>query len=254
MPETRNRVVIKEALSTDRAWSAYALGDLEPPLFEKTSWYLSDCSAPSIALLFRAFETPVLFAHGTLTGIDKILKEIENQERMFLSVRPDVLSLMQDKYSITAKQLMLRMVHHGNRISCNFSAVRLQPSQMPELKKLYADGEATNEAPDFFAQYMVEQGSFFGVFVGDELVAAAGTHLIAPEESIAAVGCVYTRRDHRGEGLGRIVTGAVTADLIRRGIDTIVLNVKKTNDAAIKVYERLGFQAYCEFYEGVATR
>ncbi len=254
MPETRNKNTIRKALSTDRAWSAYALGDLEPDLFEKTSWFLSDCAAPSIALLFRAFETPVLFTHGTAFGIEKILKEIENEKRMFLSVRPDVLALVQERFLVSDQQLMLRMVHHGTRVACNFSAVRLQSNQVSKLKTLYADGDETGEAPDFFAEYMVEQGSFFGVFDGDELAAAAGTHLIASDESIAAVGCVYTRRDHRGEGLGTIVTGAVTADLIKRGIDTIILNVKKTNDAAIKVYERLGFKRYCEFYEGVATR
>ncbi len=254
MPEIRNKDSIRKILSSERPWSAYALGDLEPPLFEKTSWIVSDDQTPAIALLFRAFETPVLFTHGSTSGIDKILKEIDSEKRMFLSVKGDILDLMQDTYSIRDKQLMLRMVHHGDRVSCNFSAVRLLPDQIDKLQKLYDDGASTGEAPDFFADYMVEQGSFFGVFDGDDLVAAAGTHLIASSESIAAVGCVYTRRDHRGEGLGTVVTGAVVADLIRRGIDTIVLNVKKTNTAAIKVYERLGFKAYCEFYEGLATK
>ena len=85
-------------------------------------------------------------------------------------------------------------------------------------------------------------------------IAAAGTHLVAPLESVAAVGNIYTRRDRRGRGLGTAVTAAVTAELRRRGVRTIGLNVNQRNATAIGLYERLGFVRYCAFVEGVATR
>ena len=98
---------------------------------------------------------------------------------------------------------------------------------------------------------MVTDGVFHGIHEGPALVAVAGTHLVAREEGVAAIGNVYTRRDRRGRGLGRLMMNAVLGDLA--GIETIGLNVRADNDAALHLYESLGFARHCEFYEGVAT-
>ena len=74
---------------------------------------------------------------------------------------------------------------------------------------------------------------------------------MAREEGAAAIGNVYVRRDRRGRGLGRVVTAAVLTGLA--GIETIGLNVRADNSAALRVYESLGFARHCEFYEGLAT-
>jgi len=84
------------------------------------------------------------------------------------------------------------------------------------------------------------------------LIAAAGTHLFAPEEGAAAIGNVYTRRDRRGRGLSRIVTSAVLHRL--RHLKTVGLNVRNDNAAAIRVYESLGFVKHCDFFEAIARR
>jgi ribosomal protein S18 acetylase RimI-like enzyme len=52
--------------------------------------------------------------------------------------------------------------------------------------------------------------------------------------------------------LGRSVTSAVIDSL--RDIDTIGLNVRANNAAAIRLYESLGLARHCEFYEAVATK
>ena len=44
------------------------------------------------------------------------------------------------------------------------------------------------------------------------------------------------------------------AKAIVGGVATIVLNVAQANATARRVYERLGFNAYCDFVEGEATR
>ena len=85
-----------------------------------------------------------------------------------------------------------------------------------------------------------------------ELTAVAGTHLVARDESAAAIGNVYVRRDRRGQGLGRLVTAAVINDL--RDLETIGLNVREDNAAAIRVYESLGFVKHCDFREALALR
>ena len=98
---------------------------------------------------------------------------------------------------------------------------------------------------------MVSDGVFFGVYDGQTMTAAAGTHLVARDEGAAAIGNVYVRRDRRSTGLGRIVTAAVVSELC--GVDTIGLNVRADNAAAIRVYESLGFVKHCDFLEAIAT-
>ena len=101
---------------------------------------------------------------------------------------------------------------------------------------------------------MVRQGTFRGVREGAALIAVAGTHLFSRELGICTIGNVYTRRDRRGRGLGARVTSAVVQHAIAQAIPTIVLNVSQGNSGARRVYERLGFHCYCEFFEGEAEK
>jgi len=128
--------------------------------------------------------------------------------------------------------------------------LQLQQDALDEVAR-YADGEATGEAPDFFYPSMVTDGVFFGVYEGDALVAAAGTHLFAPEERAVAIGNIYTMRDRRGRGLGAAVTRAVL-DVVKDS-GTVGLNVRAHNHAALHLYESLGFVRHCQFFEGLAT-
>jgi predicted GNAT family acetyltransferase len=71
---------------------------------------------------------------------------------------------------------------------------------------------------------------------------------------VAGVGNIFTRPDHRGQGLAQIATSAVAMALKDAGIRTIGLNVEDTNTGAIRVYERIGFRAHFSYYEGMADR
>jgi ribosomal protein S18 acetylase RimI-like enzyme len=143
------------------------------------------------------------------------------------------------------------MIWSGRRLaSPGAVTTRLHASDVPALLALYADGESSGESPDFFFPSMVADGVFHGIYEGTALVAAAGTHLLAREESAAAIGNVYTRHDRRARGLGRWVTSAVLAELA--GVETIGLNVRADNDTALRLYESLGFTRHCQFYEALA--
>jgi ribosomal protein S18 acetylase RimI-like enzyme len=69
---------------------------------------------------------------------------------------------------------------------------------------------------------------------------------------VAAVGNVFTDPAARGRGLGSRVTAAVVHELVEMKISTIVLNVAMHNQAAVRVYQKLGFWPYRGYYEGVA--
>lgn len=255
MPSLSGSSAIRARLAADRAWSAYALGDLAPGLSEYAEWYAAPGDSPGLLMLFRSFATPVLFTIGPASALEGLLDEIQTEQRLYLSILPDILPLIQARYRVSELTLMWRMTLDAARFSpAPSAAVRLTLADLPAIERLFATGAVAGDAPDFFAPYMVEQGVYYGLYEADSLVATAGTHLLVPAEGVAAVGNVYTRRDRRGRGLATQVTASVVADVMQNSptLDIIALNVKQSNDAALRVYQRLGFVRYCAFYEGMA--
>lgn len=234
---------IRNILQRDRRWCVYALGDLTPRMFLKCSWF-----TPDIALVLHDYGTSILFAHGT-GSIREALDHVSWP--VHLQVQQDGLDEVARHATITNVKHMCRMAWDGGETDIGDDVQRLGPTDVAALKRLYADGETTGESPDFFYDSMVKEGVFFGVYEGPDLIAAAGTHLFAPDEHAAAIGNVYTRRDRRGRGLSRSVTKAVLHRL--RHLKTVGLNVREDNVPAIRVYESLGFVKHCDFREAVAS-
>ena len=255
MPPLTDRPAIRALLETDRPWSVYPLGDLAPERFGHCTWLAAPGPEPALLLVYRAFTPPVLFALGRPAAVAGLLDELAAESALFLHVRPEILPLLKASFRIRGDRTMWRLVLDPTRFRPipTTAAVRLGPADLPALRRLFADGEPAGEAPEFFAPSMLDDGAYFGACEGEDLIAAAGTHLVEPGEGVAAVGNVYTRRDRRGRGLATRLTGAVTAELLSRGLRTIALNVQEDN-AALGVYERLGFVRYCPFVEGLAVR
>jgi GNAT superfamily N-acetyltransferase len=254
MPALTDPGAIRALLETDRRWAVYALGDLAPGFFEHCRWLRPPGGEPALALLYGSFTPVVLFTLGTPEALAPLLDEINTEPALSLSVRPEIVPLLETRYRVFPKKAMWRMILDPARYQPQpaADAVRLGPADLPEVERLFADGDAADEAPDAFAPAMLEQGTFFGLREGRELIATAGTHLVNPAESVGAIGNIYTRRDRRSRGLATLLTSAVASELLRRGIRTVALNVNQGNAAALRVYERLGFVRYCAFCEGLA--
>jgi ribosomal protein S18 acetylase RimI-like enzyme len=244
MPSIADKDEIRTILRREPAWAVYALGDLSPRMFDKCRWY-----TPDLTMILRDYGTTILFATGP-GSVREALSDVTGM--VHLQVRADALDEIARVAGVTEERLMWRMAwNHGSLPAIDLQVTRLVAGDVPALERLYADGESSGESPDFFYPSMVSDGIFFGVYEDEALAAVAGTHLVAPEEGAAAIGNVYTRRDRRGRGLGRAVTAAVLREL--NGIETVGLNVRADNDAAIRIYESLGFVRHCEFYEGLAN-
>jgi ribosomal protein S18 acetylase RimI-like enzyme len=244
MPRLTDKHEIRTRLRRDPAWCVYALGDLAPPMFSKTQWF-----APDLTLVVQDYGTAILFAMGP-GSVREALACVTGP--VHLQVQRDALDEVARHAAVSSPRLMWRMTWTGDRLpSPRAVTTRLTARDVPALQALYADGESSGESPDFFFPSMVADGVFHGVYEGAALVAAAGTHLLAREEGAAAMGNVYTRRDRRGRGLGRLVTSAVLGDLA--GVETIGLNVRADNDAARHLYESLGFARHCPFFEALAN-
>ena len=263
MPQLTDRAKIRTILETDRPWTAYALADLEPGFFEYSRWFSSVDEVSALALVYSAphsaFATPVLMTLGTAPELRLILHEIEttlHPRELYAIVRPEVLPLLAERYQLTHEKAMQRMTLDPKCYEpiATESVVRLGPTDLEAVQRLYADGEASGESPAWFLSEMLAQGVYYGIRENEACVAVAGTHVVAAGEGVGCLGNIYTRRDRRGRGLSTQVTSAVTAHLSTMPLRTIALNVRENNPAAIRVYERLGFQRYCGYMEAVASK
>jgi GNAT superfamily N-acetyltransferase len=244
--------VVRARLEEDRIWSAFSLADLDPPYAAHARWFGSAAES-GIVLLYDAFEPPLLVLHGGSDGCAEALDGLARDGALtnaYLTTPISLLPIVERRFQSFEKRLMIRMrssgglMPHGGQASG--SAIRLSGADLAAVEALYRE-----EPPAFFLPMLLEQGVYFGVRDAGELVAIAGTHVVSARASVAAIGNVYTRVKCRGRGLATLVTRAVTDELRRIGIATIVLNVVASNDAARRIYERLGFEEYCRFYEGL---
>jgi GNAT superfamily N-acetyltransferase len=255
LPPVTDPSLIRRILERDRPWAAYALGDLSPGFAEHCQWFATEDGSPALLLLFRRFDPPVLLALGPPRGLEGLIREIDAPV-VSLHVRTDALAAVRTRFRPAETRAMWRMVVEpgGFRPVASGEVSPLAASDIGALTSLYADGHRRNEGPDFFDQWMVEQGIFRGVWEAGELVSVAGTHLVVPSEGVCAVGNVYTRHDRRRQGLGARVTSAVVSTALAQGIPTVILNVARSNAVAIRAYQRLGFRSHCDFVEGLAFR
>jgi GNAT superfamily N-acetyltransferase len=252
MPRTSDLSRVRAILDQDRAWSAYAMGDLHPDLAAHCSWHATNGDA-ALLLVYRGFNPPILFAMGDVVGLETLFREVE-APTVSLHVRPEAIAAMADVFRPTQTRAMWRMAVEvaAFRPLKPDGVVAVSESDVDAVNRLYDDGRRHDEGPTFFQSSMLRQGTFRGVWEGEDLVAIAGTHQFSPELGTCAIGNVYTRRDRRRQGLGARVTSAVVQHAMAQSISTIVLNVGQGNAAARRVYEQLGFRCYCDFLEGEA--
>ena len=244
---------IRRFLETDSQYAAYAIGDLEPVLFAQSEWVGTEENEQlrAIALLFKGLDPSALFLMGDLVGLTPILRLGMRPQRVYLTCRQQHLAAVRAFYRTEPPIPMWRMlIQQGSFQPVHMpNIVALSPRHTGELERLY------NQAGgDAFSPTQVATGVFYGMHDRGRLVAAAGTHLVSPTYGMGAVGNVYTNEAYRSQGYGTATTSAVVADLFRRGIRNVFLNVAQANVGAIRIYERLGFSKCCPFAEMLAVR
>jgi ribosomal protein S18 acetylase RimI-like enzyme len=254
MPLTTDLHRIRTALDRDRTWSAYAIGDLAPERLPYCSWHAPAVDPDTLVLLYRGFTPPILFATGDPALLSQVFTELD-APTISLHVLPAAIDALPPAYRTTDIAPMWRMTVSAASFSPATSddVVALDSSHADAVAALFADAREGGEEPPFYKPSMLAEGSFRGIWEGADLVTVAGTHLFSPALGVCTIGNIYTRRDRRRRGLASRATSAVVRHALAASVPTIVLNVSQTNDAARRVYERLGFHVHCAFVEGEAA-
>lgn len=240
---------IRPLLEKDRWWTAYALADLDPIYAEGAHWLVQ---GDAVILHYQALKPPVLFLHGPQESIQLLMPRIPAGPVQFM-VREELRHALLRRLTIASELEMWRMaldpIKFERKEPPDYCR-QLEPDDLGAIDSLI---QGQPDQPDAFSRSQLEHGVFYGCWQDETLVAMAGTHVLSTLMDVAALGNVFTHPDYRGHGYGRVVSGAVLADLLDQGIGTIVLNVAQHNQAALKIYRDLGFWPVCGYHEGVGT-
>ncbi|MGH2401434.1 MAG: GNAT family N-acetyltransferase [Candidatus Limnocylindria bacterium] len=246
------RSEIAAFLRRDRLYAAYALGDLDGPNRARVAWAMAHDEAGSPTALAMHHEGLVpqpLFLMGAPDGCRAILESVLKPRDAYLQATELQEAALRDMYELDTPIVMLRMaVDRQTFTPFAGPAERLTALDVEDLNRLYQLGYRSG-----FPASVVEDGVYYGVRVRGRLVSAAGTHAINPREEIAVVGNVMTHVDFRGHDFAKMVTSAVTAELLDH-VSDVALNVHADNDPAVAAYSRLGYRTHCQLIERLARR
>lgn len=260
MPRSHSLDAVRARLEHDRVWAAFSLADLEPEHQPYTHWFTGR-GPDALVLVYRRFDPPIVFCQGAADDVGAILDEPEVTAltvSAHFNVMPTLESMLRARFRAFQARPMVRMVMPASGLDLPLppqmrgaepTLERLGPSDLDDVLALYAD-----EPPAFFLPMLLEVGVYYGVRDNGVLVAIAGTHVISIAHGVGTIGNVHTRPDYRRRGLAAVLTLAVARELRRMGAFTVVLNVVADNAVARRVYARIGFEEYCNYLDGNATR
>ena len=229
----------------DRETHLYGLADLEEPYWSNSNWYRNGDAVVGLVSTGGDWVTVYAMSQVASSATLDLLAEL-------------VALVPSGTWATGPVGLMntISRVRSVRDIGAHWRMI-LERTPVPDpgitpltMRHLDALGGLYYSDPDaaFFLPEMLGRGHFYGAWEGDELVAAAGTHVVSSVYGVAAVGAVLTRPSHRGRGLAGRVTQTLSAELANR-YETVGLNVETRNHAAIKIYERIGFRRAFQYEE-----
>lgn len=243
---------VRTFFERDRILAAYALADLDPDNVDRSRWWVArrDDDIVAAALLVEVLPFRPCFAMGEPQALAEIFRNGMSEARLILATPPSGRLPIEASYRFERLDVMDRMVVRADtfRPRVSHTVARLTVEQLGDVIDLYG-----NASRSYFTPARLERELYFGISVGRQLVAAAGTHVRSDGASIAAVGNVLTRLTYRNRGMATSVTSAVTEAALEMHRD-VVLNVRQGNAPAASVYRRLGYETHGPFVEGPAVR
>lgn len=232
---------------------AYELGDLDDFDWPYTRWFGWECEGQlkQLVLLYSEPPVPVLLAIAeepleVMAGLLRATFDAFPHE-LYAHATAPLLDTLAERYVVSraAPHLKLALARH-DRLPAHAAPVDLLgAADLAEVEALYSAAYPGT----WFGPRMLATGRYVGIRRNGQLVCVAGVHVHSPTWRVAALGNVATLPAVRGRGLARAACAALCLMLLADGIETIALNVRADNAAAIAAYTRLGFEAVAEYVE-----
>ena len=187
----RDPAALRPLFEGDAAYSAYAIAQLDPKLFDANDWFISRSTGGQQALLVhsRSGLGNALFATGDPQALDVALSLHPGARFSFGSLRVEHRPVVEKYFILTRPQMMSRMQITAETFRpVEGSVMRLGPAELHDVNDLYS----IEGGPAAYRESHLVDGVYHGVFVGGDLVSIAGTHVVSRAERTAVVGNVFT--------------------------------------------------------------
>ena len=253
-----DKVRLLDHFRKDPALFAYHIGDLDPFHFDLCSWaVLPDESGwiEECILFYRGLATPTVLAFGLGERFEDFLVELMPE------LPPSFFGHFQER-SREVLTRAYRLTDYGNNYKMQLmdfkpaalsidrdNIVSLTPDHLPLLEELYSEAYPGN----FFMPRMLESGKYLGYMEQDHLAAVTGVHVYSEEFGVCALGNITTHPSYRNRGLATQLTSVLLEQVTAKNL-AVCLNVRVVNAAAIKSYQKLGFEIVHEYREGLLEK
>ena len=232
---------------------AYELGDLDDFDWPHTRWFgwEHDGRLEQIALLYSEPAVPVLLAiaETPLGAMDDLLRAIRSSlpPVLYVHVTAPLLDTLAERWTIEGANPHLKLALARNDLLADHAVPVeiLGSADLDDIETFYAAAYPGT----WFVPRMLATGRYVGIRQNGRLVCVAGVHVHSPTWRVAALGNVATLPELRGQGLARGACAALCLLLLADGIETIALNVRADNTAAMAAYTRLGFESVAAYTE-----
>ena len=240
---------------TDTALHLYEIGDLDPFFWPHTRWFgqrRARSRVAAIALLYSGMEPPTLSAFERRnTGVAETLVAglSPHLPPCFCAhLSPNLTGCVGERWRCVSSERSLKMVLTDRALleTVPTAGRTLGPEHLAEVVAFYSHSYPGN----WFDPRMLETGHYVGIRRAGQLVCIAGVHVYSLGYRVAALGNIATDPALRGQGLAQQATAQLCRSLLAT-VDTIGLNVKADNAAAIACYHRLGFEVAAEYEEAM---
>jgi len=251
--DTRDVALLRAFLVHDKERGAYFLADLDPRYFHATHWSVERGPAGVRAVLMRydGHSVPAVHVLGDPLALTRVLRAIRDDlpPRVEIHAFPEHRDAVEGQFPgiVVREHFRMRLLASdvGEIPERDPDVMRLTHADTADLMQLYS-----RTGIFYFDPYQLETGLYFGMRRDGALVSAAGVHVVSEEDKVAVIGNVASHPDWRGVGLSRRCTTRLLRALLRRRVETIVLNVDAANATAIRLYRLLGFREHVRVYRG----
>lgn len=242
-----DRDIIKEYLNRQEAGNfIYQCNNLETPFWETTQWYglYEENNVMALAMFVIKYDIPILLA-ASYCETDLYQEELFKQLRLFM---PKKLYSHLNTDIVRNNLIGIEDVEVSRYY--NMKLTERKTDEKIDLEIVQQFGEKDTEDiinlleeshPEHLIDHeFIKSGYFWGIKDRDKVISLAGITAKSEEFKIVSIGNITTHPDYRHTGLStKTVTRLV--DYLESDFKDIVLNVKETNETAVKFYKKLGF-------------
>jgi len=247
-----NRDLLAEYFRQEIYLHLYSLGDLDDFYWPDTQYYgaRTRSGLDKVVLIYQGEGLPIFLALAAAGKFDlNFIQQLQDRlpDQFYAHLSPGIENHFRGSHTIE---------DHGHHFKMGLSdysiipeietngTVLISDDDLEEVENLYQISYPDNS----FDPRMLQTGQYIGFRKANRLLCIGGVHVYSPTYGVAALGNITTHPDFRNQGLARAVTARICSQLMEK-TKTIGLNVKSDNEAAVHLYQSLGFKISAKYGE-----